>query len=66
MSRSAMVYPQGSGCEDHPGPLQHWTQRDDSCWACDIRWVYEGSAPYEEWLAAQMDGEQIRLLLAAA
>ncbi len=34
---------QGEGCPDHPGPLQHWTERAESCWACDIRWVYYDS-----------------------
>jgi hypothetical protein len=59
-------YPQGAGCPDHPGPLVHWSQRHESCWACDIRSVYEGSTAHEEWLAAQMDGEQFRLPLVAA
>jgi hypothetical protein len=67
-----LACPQGEGCPDHPGPLLHWTDRWEkfgyggSCWACDIRWVHEGSARYEEWLASQMDGEQFRLTLEAA
>ena len=67
MSRE-LEYPQGNGCEEHPGPLKHWTDRDPgySCWACDIRYVYVGSDPYDKWLATQMDGEQFRLSLAVA
>jgi hypothetical protein len=62
------AYPQGDGCPEHPGPLVHWTQRDPmySCWECDIRWVYVGSAPHDQWVASQMDGEQFRLSLAVA
>jgi hypothetical protein len=60
-------YPQGEGCPDHPGPLQHWSDRAVSCWACDIRWVYEGSEAHDRWLERQWAyAEQLTLELAAA